>query len=490
MSVPRNTVYNLGGSLLSLAVALVTVPLYIHHIGAARYGALALVWILLDYFGLFDLGLGRATAQAVAADGQDRENLAAIVWSALGINACLGIVGGAALWGLGSLVLERIMHFSPEMRPEVLAALPWVAAAVPVATLSSVMQGALAGRQLFFGLNVLSVIGGAAFQLGPLLVAYFVSVSLAWLIPAAVLVRMAGALLLWSWGARRLQIGLPSLPRAAVTRRLFRYGAWITLTNIVGPLLDGLDRFVIGAQAGVQAVSYYVVPFGIAIRSAVFAASLAGALFPRFAHADEKERERLSAEGITTLAVIATPTVSVGIALMGPFLSVWIGPDFAKHATPVGEVLLVGVWMNLLAYIPLARLQAAGRPDLPAIFHVAELPLYLVGLWFAVRASGALGAAAVWSVRVAIDAALLSWASHTPRRVWVHCLPGGCLVGIMLLTTWLTSHATNISVAARALIIVVSLIWSIRAAPLAIRSALRDITHACCRRLNLKWAER
>ncbi len=474
MSVSRNTVYNLGGSLLSLAVALFTVPLYIHRIGEARYGVLALIWLLLGYFGLFDLGLGRATAQAVAADGRDRESIASIVWTALGINACLGLVGGAVLWVLGSLVLERFVHLSPEMRSEVLAALPWVAAAVPVATLSSIIPNALQGRQLFLGLNILSVIGSLAFQVVPLMVAYSVSVSLGWLIPAAVLARMAGALLLWSWGAKRLQIGLPSFPRVAVARRLFRYGAWITVTNILGPLLDGLDRFVIGAQAGAQAVSYYVVPYGIAIRPAGLAASLAGALFPRFADADEKERERLNAEGIATLAVIATPAICAGIALMGPFLSVWIGLDFAKHATLVGEVLLVGVWINLLSYIPFTRLQAAGRPDLPAIFHAVELPLYLAALWFVVGVSGAYGAAAVWSTRVAVDGGLLFWASRAPRRVWVHCSPGGLLVILMALITWLAPQTTLVSTEARAAIVVAALVWAAYAAPSALRSFLSN----------------
>lgn len=107
MSVSRNTVYNLGGSLLSLAFALVTVPLYIHRIGEACYRVLTLIWLLLGYFGLFDFGLGRATAQAVAADGRDRESIASIVWTALGINGCLGLVGGAVLRVLGSPVLEQ-----------------------------------------------------------------------------------------------------------------------------------------------------------------------------------------------------------------------------------------------------------------------------------------------------------------------------------------------------------------------------------------------
>ena len=191
MSIRRNTAYNLLGSVIPLAVSLVTIPIYLGLIGDARYGVLAIAWLLLGYFGLFDLGLGRATAQRIAAlrDGTAGQR-AETFWTALALNVGLGVVGGLLIWPIAAYFFGNVFKVEEALRPEVQAAVLWLILAVPMATLSGVLSGALHGRNRFFELNVISIAGTVLFQLLPLATAMLWGSDLGVLLPAALFARL------------------------------------------------------------------------------------------------------------------------------------------------------------------------------------------------------------------------------------------------------------------------------------------------------------
>jgi O-antigen/teichoic acid export membrane protein len=92
-------------------------------------------------------------------------------------------------------------------------------------------------------------------------------------------------------------------------------------------------------------------------------------------------------------------------------MTLWIGSDFSARSFWVMRWIALAAMVNGLAYLPYALVQAANRPDLTAKFHVAEVPVYLAGLWLGLRLYGVEGAAFVYLGRVALDAALLYWAA-------------------------------------------------------------------------------
>ena len=94
----RNVAWNLLGQGAPLIVALVTIPILIRAIGTDRFGVLNLAWMVIGYFSLFDLGVGRAMTHVIAKYiGADREDeIPGVFWTGLALMVLLGIVGAFA----------------------------------------------------------------------------------------------------------------------------------------------------------------------------------------------------------------------------------------------------------------------------------------------------------------------------------------------------------------------------------------------------------
>jgi len=420
MSIRKHTVYNLFGTVVPIAVSLVTIPLYIEMIGESRYGVLAIAWLLLGYFGLFDLGLGRATAQRIASLANDKtKERSETFWTALAINSALGLIGALIMWPVALYFFGNHFSVDTELKPEILEAVPWLALAVPVATMSGVLSGTLQGLSKFLELNLISVMGSVFLQVIPLSVAVMYGPDLTWLIPATIITRLCVAAILFQRCYSRILSGHPFKVSKALSGKLLQFGGWVTISSVIGPMMVILDRFVIGAQLGARYVTFYTVPFQLAERTNVIPNALSSAMFPRLAQTGLGEAGKaLADKALRSLATIITPLLLVGVFSIHWFLGLWIGQEFASKASFVGQILLLGFWANAIAKIPHALLQAAGRPDIVAKCHLVELVPYFLLLYFGLEYLGIAGAAIAFSVRALADSIfLLYWAKILKRSL-------------------------------------------------------------------------
>ncbi len=79
-----------------IAVALVTIPIYLRLVGEARYGVISIVWVLLGFFGYLDLGLSRAVTNALAKlRNASQPERARVLLTTMGINFGMGLIGGS-----------------------------------------------------------------------------------------------------------------------------------------------------------------------------------------------------------------------------------------------------------------------------------------------------------------------------------------------------------------------------------------------------------
>ncbi|WP_257313838.1 flippase [Geothrix fuzhouensis] len=416
-NLTRNSIYNLLGQGLPMLVGLITIPRLVHALGVDRFGILTLTWAVMGYFSLFDLGLGRALTQLVAersGTGNDKA-LPDIIRTALIMMLGLGLVGGVCLGAASPLVVGRVLRMSPALHREVLYAFGLMAFSVPAVTLLAGLRGLLEARQHFLEINLLRLAMGVFTFLGPWLVS-FKTTHLFWVVLSLEVMRYA-ALGAHYWMCRRVvpEMTMPASFQSNHWKVLLKFGGWMTVSNIISPLMVNMDRFFIGAFLSVGAIAYYATPFDMVTKLLVISGAVVSVLFPMFGalhRANPFEAIRLYRKGMRTIFLVLAP-ILLALGLGAHWLLLhWLGPTFAQRGSAIMQILCLGVLANSLAAVPFAFIQGAARPDLTAKFHLIEGPLYIILLMSLGSRLGILGVAWAWTLRVALDLILLEVAAR------------------------------------------------------------------------------
>ncbi len=418
-SVVVNAGWNLLGNSLPLLAGLVAVPFLVRHLGNERFGLLSLGWILIGYFGLFDFGLGRALTKMVAQHGgaQADAELPALCSTGLALAAGAGCVGGLLVVAAAPLSALWFKGWPPALREEALASWWIVGAGVLPTVLTSGLRGILEGLQRFKALNAIRVPAGVLIFAAPCVSACFTPRLDA---AVAALVATRWAVLLAHGMLCRTSVALST---AALQARwiapLLHFGGWLTVSNVVGPLIVYLDRFIVGALLPPVQLAYYTAPFELVSRLLVLPMSLTGALFPALSNASRHDRHRgrvLRRRSFRLTCAAVLPVVLVGALAADPLLRLWLGDDFARHGTRAMQILLIGFAFNALAQIPMVAMQGHGLARQAATLHLIELPLYAALVYAMVSRCGLVGAALAWSARGALDMVALTWMLRRAER--------------------------------------------------------------------------
>ncbi|MGB2606188.1 MAG: flippase, partial [Candidatus Sulfotelmatobacter sp.] len=326
----RNVVWNLLGTGSPLLVACVSIPILIHRLGADRFGVIALAWTLVGYAGLFDLGLGRALTKLVSeklGNGRERE-IPELFWTSQAMMIALG-VGGAVIFALGShRLVYGILKIPAVLQNDVLWSFYALAASIPMVTGTAGLRGFLEAQQAFGLINLIRVPMGIFTFAAPLLVLPFSNHIL-----PIILVLVAGRVVAWMAHLLlcfRVTPGLPSelAVRPRYMRPLLILGGWMTVSNIVGPMMLYMDRFVIGALVSTAAVTYYATPYEVVTKLLIVSAAVSSVMFPAFSLSSIQDRHRLGNLYRSTtsyLLAILVPLTALLIATARPGLSLWLG---------------------------------------------------------------------------------------------------------------------------------------------------------------------
>lgn len=404
-NIYRNIVFSGLGYILPLLVSLATIPLMINLMGDKVYGLYAICVSLIGFMAFVDLGVGQAVIKYVAQYEATGENtkVKPVLDIALTLYVGLGIVLAALLAGfstpLGGWFQSDSNDKGVGVDPDMAATA--IAITALAFLLGYVNQFFLNVFRAYHRFDIPAVIQNTANIVG--------------VVQATVLLLLGYELILILWGYVAIQalalaagftFGRKILPAGvglgfAFDRQIFAemigFSSYTFVSNFLGGVVSRLDKLIIGAALGTDAVTYYQVPHTIAQMANGLIQVLSQITFPRFSELsgvnDHAGRLALYKRSLL-LVFVGSMVINVALISAGKaFLTEWISADFAAHSAVTLQIIALYFFFQSNTVIAYWALQGAGSAKVTALSSAMGTVAYMVGMFFLMDLYGHNGAA-------------------------------------------------------------------------------------------------
>lgn len=407
-SIAKNTLYNLLGNVVPILFAILFIPPLIKGLGAERFGILSLAWMIIGYFSFFDFGIGRGMTKIVSEKIglNQRVQIAKVFWSSLFLMIVLSLVV-AIIISFFIHSLANLFNISAKFKQETIDTFYLLSFSIPIVTTMAGLRGMLEAYQKFATINLLKVFLGAFTFLGPLLV-LLVSNSLFWIVVFLIFTRIV----IWIFYMtlcfrvnteikRNIRFDLDAI------RPVLRFSIWITIGNLVVPVIMYSDRFLIGVLISATAITYYVTPYELVTKLMMIPVALTGVLFPIFSagfFSNPENTKKIFLRGVKFTFLIIYPFIFFIVTFAYEGINLWLGVEFANNCAVILQLLAIGILMNSLSLIPNNFFQGIGKPRIPTLINLVEFPIYILLMYLLIDMYGIKGAAFTFMLMASIDA--------------------------------------------------------------------------------------
>ena len=447
-NIHRNIAFSGLGYILPLIASLATIPLMIKYMGDDVYGLYIICISLIGFMTFVDLGVGQAIVKYVSQYEATGEYLK--VKPILDIALMMYVVLGIAIAGLValfSLPLGRLIYNDDAVKA--LMASKALSITALAFLLSYINQFFLNVFKAYHRFDIPAVIQNVA--------------NIAGVVSATVLLLLDYDLLVILWGYVAIQVVALTtgytfvkkvLPQGVVLglsfdRHIFAemlgFSVYTFVSNFLGGVVSRLDKFIIGAILGTEAVTYYQIPHTIAQMANGIIQVLSQITFPRFSELsslnDAVGRLALYKRSMLLVFVVSM-ALSVGlISAGGAFLELWISAVFAAKSTLTLQIIALYFFFQSNTVVAYWALQGSGNAKVTAISSFLGTVAYMVGIYVLTQAYGYNGAAMSLFLLLLPMPYFYGWVQRNvghkfSEYLWltgIFLVIGGLLVGLLAL---------------------------------------------------------
>lgn len=356
-----NSLSNALVPMVKVVITFIMSPLIVRALGNYDYGVWEMVFAVVGYMGLLDLGLMPAIIRSVARYQalEDRSELQRIYSSSMAFLVPVGLCMAFLLIGVAFFTPDLILQGTDPTRQKVYFIFFLIVAVQTFFTFTGTMfECFLEGFQQYnlrnYATIFMSVAG--AVVLYPLLKngGGLITIAAANAVGYTVKYAFYGVMLsrrrFGSFRFRWADVSSPTL------KAMFSFGFNNLVYAVSLKISSVTDSLIIGTFLGPAVVTLYIIPYNFISQARTFIWALSRNFMPLFSELDalgEKETaQRLYFRASRFMVGLILPLV-IGIVLLGPpFLEHWMGREYAENGRMVLYIIAAayGVqWLNPLA---------------------------------------------------------------------------------------------------------------------------------------------
>jgi len=409
--IVKNTVYNLSGNIIPVLFAVLLIPPLLKGLGTEKFGILGIAWMITGYFSFFDFGIGRGITKIIAEKIGINETaqIPTIFWTSIFIVLSISLFVSICLLFFVPTIVS-LFNISKALQEETTSIFYFLLLSIPIVTTMVGLRGFLEAHQKFRTINIIRVSLGISSFLLPLIIMLLLN-SLFWIVVSLILMRF------FVWFIYLLECfkADKSIREKVIIdfmafKPVMRFSIWITVGNMIVPIILYSDRFLIGILISASAITYYITPYEVVTKLLLISIAFSGVLFPVFSrnyiNTPELARKILI-RGVKFILLSIYPIVLILETFAFEGIEIWLGREFAMKSYLVLQFLAIGVLMNSISLIPNIFFQGIGKPKIPTIINLVEFPFYIFIMWIAIKNFGINGAAFTFMVMATIDAATM-----------------------------------------------------------------------------------
>jgi O-antigen/teichoic acid export membrane protein len=403
-TVTLNALANISGRLWSSLLSLLTIPVYVHYLGAEAYGLIGFFAIFDVVFNILDFGLSTTINREIArnlATNADSANNKVILRTFEVIYWSIGVMITLVLFSSAGWLASNWVNASTLSTSDVHLALIVVSLAFLARWPISLYTGVLRGLQAQVLQNII-LIGASTFRLvGGILVIILVAPTI-------------HVYVIWFAIANGLEITLiyfaawTKLNRLAPKAHAFfdfkyikttwKFALSFNIVGVIGMIVSSADRITISKMLPLKELGYYSIASTATGVMPLISIALMTALFPRFVGYlfGQNTSELLNSfrQSFGLLSFLSVGFAFVVVFYGQELLFIWThDADIVSNAYFPLAFLALASMANAISNVPYTLLVSQGQTRVLLFTNLVSAVIYIPLLPFAISKYGLTGSA-------------------------------------------------------------------------------------------------